>query len=172
MAIGYRIRQLWQAVRAGPLTPAQLDEVGQTLTLAEVELFARMPVNDQWHAYRVYGMLRDSGQADDVLLAAALLHDVGKTQARLSVWDRCLAVLGEHVAPRRVSHWGEGDARGWKRAFVVRRQHAAWGAALARDCGARPEVIDLIRRHQDTIPVENDHDNKRLLLLQWADGRN
>ena len=64
------------------------------------------------------------------------------------------------------------DRAGWKRAFVVREQHAAWGADLAKRAGSAAEVIELILRHQDTLMANGDELDERLMLLQWADDQN
>lgn len=167
----YRVGQLWANLTAGPLSQTALNEVRSVLSEQEMALFCRMSASDQWHAYRVYGLLRLVGQEDGDLLAAALLHDVGKTFAELSAWDRSVAVLAEAITPRRADWWGDGDLHGWQRPFVVRKQHAAWGARLARKAGSRPRVVTLIARHQDTVPDGADQENELLNLLQWADNQ-
>lgn len=172
MGLVYRLRQLWHNLRAQPLSPPQLRELGDVLSSRELALFQQMSASDQQHAYRVLQMLRAHGRNEEDLLAAALLHDVGKTRVSLSAWDRSVAVLGEMVAPKRAAAWGRGDHRGWRRAFVVREQHAAWGAALAEEAGSRPGVVDLIRRHQDALPANSGRQDECLLLLQWADDQN
>ncbi|MFN2136145.1 MAG: HD domain-containing protein [Candidatus Promineifilaceae bacterium] len=155
---------------ARPLSSSMLAEVAQVLDEPQLSLFRRMSPADQRHAYRVHRLLREAGQSDNALLSAALLHDVGKVTADLSVWDRTLAVLGETFAPRRVASWGDNDVHGWKRTFVVRKHHAVWGAQLAAESGASSEVVELIRRHQDPPPA-NSRGEDRLILLQWADGK-
>ena len=66
--------------------------------------------------------------------------------------------------------WSENS--GWKHTFVVREQHAAWGAALAEEAGSSEEVVDLILRHQDPLPMTEGRNDASLALLQWADGQN
>lgn len=172
MDVTYRLSQLWHNVTAQPLSLPDLREIANDLSLGEIALFRQMSNSDQQHAFRVYRLLRASGQTDGDLLASALLHDVGKVRVNLSAWDRSIAVLGETFVPDRVNHWGQGDHSGWKRAFVVREQHAAWGAALAENAGSRPAVVDLILRHQDPLPVNGSEKDERLMLLQWADDQN
>jgi putative nucleotidyltransferase with HDIG domain len=172
MKLSYRLRQFWHSLTAQPLSAAMLADVGRVLDKQQVALFCRMSPADQWHAYRVYDLLRGAGHDDGALLAAALLHDVGKVRADLSVWDRSLAVLGETFAPRRAEAWGDAAQDGWKQTFAVRRHHAAWGAELAADAGAPAEVVELIRRHQDTSDAGASRNQERLTLLQWADGQN
>ena len=172
MDILYRLSQLWHNVTAQPLSQAQFEEIANDLTFHELMLFRQMSRSDQQHAFRVFRLLRDSGQVDVDLLAAALLHDVGKVRVDLSAWDRSIVVLGETFAPQRAKQWGNGDESGWERAFVAREQHAAWGAALAKNVGSRPGVVDLINRHQDPLPVNDSDKDERLMLLRWADDQN
>ena len=140
---------------------------------AERELFYHFQESDQWHAYRVYNTLKETGQSQPDLLAAALLHDVGKTKVNLSVWDRILIVVTEFLKPGRVKIWGQGDLRSWKRPFVVRLRHAHWGAEMTRSAGSSPLTIGLIRHHQDPLPQDpKSIEDEMRCLLQWADDQN
>ncbi|TFH37469.1 MAG: HD domain-containing protein, partial [Anaerolineales bacterium] len=109
------------------------------------------------------------GHNDPDLLAAALLHDVGKSVHSPSVLDRIVVVLANQIIPRRVLRWGVSDVRGWRRPFAIAAQHARWGAELTVEHGASSTLVDLIRNHQD--PASED---TRLLLkhLQRVDSQN
>jgi hypothetical protein len=169
MEIVYRLSQFWQNVTAGPLTPEAAAEVAAILSDREMMLFRQMLPTDQRHAYRVFRLLEESDQTNGDLLAAALLHDVGKVRVDLSTWDRSVAVLGEAFVPQKADEWGSGEAEGWKRPFVVRKNHPAWGARLAEEAGSRPAVVDLIRRHQDKPTSDSRPNSDLLAMLQWAD---
>ena len=148
-------------------------EIAVILSPAERALFYRFQESDQWHAYRVYNTLKEAGQSQPDLLAAALLHDVGKTKVNLSVWDRILIVVTEFLKPGRVKIWGQGDLRSWKRPFVVRLRHAHWGAEMTRSAGSSPLTIGLIRHHQDPLPQDpKSIEDEMRCLLQWADYQN
>ena len=131
MGLRYRLRQLKNNLTAGPLSAAAEREVAAVLSPAEQALFARLSLADQWHSVRVLGDLRGAGYNDPDLLAAALLHDVGKTRYPLTAWDRTVIVVGAVLLPQRTAQWGAGPAEGWRRPFVVRAQHPAWGAEMA-----------------------------------------
>lgn len=172
MRVQYRLRQLRHNLAAGPLPAAAQAEIAGLLTKPERVLFARYDHADQWHALRVLHMLRDAGYNHPDLLAAALLHDVGKTRYPLSVWDRIVIVVGQAFFSRRAERWGHGAPQGWRRPFVVRTQHPAWGAEMAATAGSRPGVVTLIRRHQEH-PVDTTGEEETLLRqLQWADDQN
>ena len=173
MSISYRLTQFWWNITAEPLSEPIRQGIAVTLSPAERELFYRFQESDQWHAYRVFTTLKETGQSQPDLLAAALLHDVGKTKVNLSVWDRILIVITELLQPYKVRSWGQGDLQSWKRPFVVRLRHAQWGAEMARSAGSSARTIDLIRRHQDPLAYDpKSIDDEMLRLLQWADDLN
>jgi len=170
VGLRYRLRQLKNNLTAGPLSATEQAQVVALLSPAEQALFAHLSFADQWHSVRVLGDLRGAGYNDPDLLAAALLHDVGKTRYPLTAWDRTVIVVGAALLPRRTARWGAGPAEGWRRPFVVRAQHPEWGADMAAAAGARAAVIDLIRRHADK-PGQVASDDA-LRALQWADDQN
>lgn len=171
MRLRYRLWQIWQDVTVkAPLPPEARQEIGGVLSVAELRLFDRYGPRDQQHAYLVYQTLLAAGHTSRPLLAAALLHDVGKARVRLRAWDRMLPVLVETVWPSLARRWGAGAPEGWRRGFAVRRQHPAWGAEMARAAGSDALTVDLICRHQ-IPPYQTTPEDHLLLLLQWADDR-
>jgi putative nucleotidyltransferase with HDIG domain len=170
--VAYRARQFWNALLR-PNEAVRTEALLPTLTPAQLLLFRRMQPSEQIHAYKVFRTLLDDGSTDPDLLAAALLHDVGKILSPLSVLDRVIIVLGGHIFPNAVRRWGAAEARGWRRPFVVATHHAEWGADLAEQAGASPMVVRLIRRHQETSINEPAGDEDRLLAqLRAADDGN
>ncbi|MGD8850543.1 MAG: HD domain-containing protein, partial [Anaerolineales bacterium] len=136
-------------------------------------LFKRMEPADQAHSIRVYRSLLEQGHSDPDLLTAALLHDVGKSLVTPNIWERVFYVLANRIAPGQVLRWGEAEASGWKRAFVIARKHPVWGADLARNHGATPAAVRLIKHHQDTdTALQDDQLAYHLSLLQAADSGN
>jgi hypothetical protein len=171
--LSYRATQLWWNLTAEPLPEIMRQQVENVLNPDQRQLFYRYQESDQWHAYRVFTTLLESGYAQPDLLAAALLHDVGKTKVKLSIWDRILIVVAERLLPDKSISWGEGDMHSWKRPFVVRRHHPHWGADMARAAGCSACTIDLINRHQDPLTPDSQLPADRLLRqLQWADDLN
>ncbi|MCP5099393.1 MAG: hypothetical protein GY943_27885, partial [Chloroflexi bacterium] len=78
----------------------------------------------------------------------------------------------QKCCPSKAVLWGQGEAVGWKRPFVVRQKHAAWGAEMAEKVGSSATVVALIRRHQDNLTIINNEEDKLLTQLQWADDQN
>jgi hypothetical protein len=171
--IGYRVRQFGWLLWPQPLTTAERLEVAAVLSRRQMLLFDEFAPSDQRHSYQVFHTLRAAGETEPALLVAALLHDIGKICQPVQVWDRVLIVLGEAFLPRQAAAWGEGAAVGWKRPFVIRAQHPAWGADLVQAAGATPLAVRLVAQHQDKLLANPQSDEDRLLgQLQWADDQN
>lgn len=147
--------------------------IEQVLTPTQLALFRRFDLADRQHSFAVMRTLQEAGHENSALLAAALLHDIGKTQYRLHLWERVIGAVVEAVRPSLIDRWGQGDARGLRRPFVIRSQHPQWGAEMVAGAGASSVTITLIRHHQDKTCKLPDRQTARLLSqLQWADDRN
>jgi putative nucleotidyltransferase with HDIG domain len=180
----YRIWQFWHAIRPVSFPPEHEAAVLSILNTQELILFQRQPLPYKNHCYRVMRILEDSGQKDRDLLAAALLHDIGKTKMKMAWWDRPLVVLTEAFVPSLAKQWARRTGRGWSRPFVIKARHAEWGAEEASASGSSELTVELIRYHheisihpEETSPDHKDaapnNDPARMLaLLQWADSIN
>ncbi len=170
----YRIRQFWNALTARP-NPGDLDAARSILSPAQMTLFSRMQPGEQAHSLDVMRKIQTAGHpmfgaAPVELLAAALLHDVGKTRYPITLWERAAIVLGEKLFPNRFEIWGRSSPRGWRRPFVVACQHPEWGAQMAVEAGSALLVVTLIRRHQSYSVNSNDSlEDQMLFVLQQAD---
>ena len=98
----YRLGQVREQLGfVAPLTAQDYKEVAALLpTAAALSLFRTMSPADQQHSLRVCRKLRARGCKDKDMLAAALLHDVGKAQGRVPFWTRPAIVLGKKFAPQ------------------------------------------------------------------------
>ena len=161
--VRYRVGQFfttfWTSFR-----PVDVAYAARHLDDELLRLFQRMPRAEQHHGITICQMLAAQGYTDPDLLVAALLYDVGKIKAPPRLWDRVIAVLGEHFAPESTARWSVGAPRGLRRGFVVRRMHPEWGAALAKQAGATPRTVDLIRHHHSLAG-----DDGELIALQMTD---
>jgi hypothetical protein len=165
----YRLHQFRLHLAPPALTPADHAQVAGWLPPPLFALFERMTAGEQAHSLAVARLLAAQGHTARPLLQAALLHDVGKSVAPLSLMARVIIVLG-HLLPRATrARWGAGAPRGWRKPFVVAAQHPAWGADLAERAGAEPVVVTLIRQHQAPIADTSAPEVQWLRLLQSAD---
>ena len=160
----HRSRQFFGALRAR-VEEDERAELAAHLTPAERHLFHSMDLRDQRHALDIFRALRSSGQRDRSLLAAALLHDVGKGSIKL--WQRVAFVLLKAVSPGVLRRLARVDDTGWRGSLARIQDHAERGAALAEAAGSTAETVGLIRLHRS--PAGED---TALALLQAADEAN
>jgi len=125
--------------------------VADLLAAAEGELFWRQAPADQRHAYETMRRC-PRHQTDRTVLAAALLHDVGKTLVDLGAVGRSLATIADVV---RIPLRGR---------FATYRSHGALGAVLLETAGAAPLAIEFARRHPHPDPAGCDPVAWRILL--------
>ncbi len=123
----------------GPPSPAGEAWARHWLNPAERELWARQSNQDRRHAIGVahdvglaLGDADGAGVAREVM-AAALLHDVGKVESGLGTFGRVAAtVLAAALGRERVAGWAalpDGAADGWR---VAAWRVAAWRARAGR----------------------------------------
>ena len=150
------VYRLWQVRQqfgfVDPLSAEERQQVAQWLPASALPLFQTMSAADQRHSLRVCQGLLARGCTDSDLLAAALLHDVGKAQGRVPFWTRPAIVLGKLYAPsilkRLVVYPYEGRAIPvWRRALNNAWWHAEIGAELAAAAGLSEKAVLYIRTH-------------------------
>jgi hypothetical protein len=88
------------------------------------------------------------------MLAAALLHDVGKAQGSVPFWSRPAIVLGKKLAPRLLKRLvvypgtrGTVSLPRWRRSLSYAWYHAEVGAELAAAAGLSQRAVLYIRTH-------------------------
>jgi len=152
----YRTHQFWQALSVKP-GEAELEQAARLLSPAQQALFFRLQQAEQAHSLRILRHLMDQGECHPDLLAAALLHDVGKTLFPLKLRERVWIVLAHAFWPGWAKEWGASSGPfdptwpAWRKALVIASQHARWGADLAAQSGSSPLAVELIRRHQEKL---------------------
>ena len=167
--IFYRVEQFRQSFFDAPGHEG-VQRAQENLDPALFDLFGKMLPFEQAHALRVFDRLQEQGFSQPDLLAAGLLHDVGKTLYPLRPWERGLGVLAKKFFPRRIQQWGKGKPGGLRSGIVVGEQHAHWGAQMAQKAGASVTVVQLIEFHQSPIPSHLSEEVQELLkVLQSVD---
>jgi putative nucleotidyltransferase with HDIG domain len=168
----YRAAQFLRAW-IGSVKPHDLSLVDQHLPPSLTQLFRQMSPADQLHGIRVLQDLIELGERDPNLLAAGLLHDVGKSRVQLRLWERVCIVLASTLVPNLVKRWGVGQPKGWRRPFIVATQHSTWGAEMVEKAGGTPTLVRLIHQHQHPIlPGPQRNADHLLRRLQQVDGTN
>jgi hypothetical protein len=128
-------------------------------------LFRDIPAIGQRHTMDVCAALQRQGCTDHDVLAAALLHDVGK--GRIHVGHRVAFVLLNCLAPRLLAFWAADKPGPWRRPLCRIAHHEALGADLAAEAGASPTVVTLIRNQEKA--GASSADDPRLAILRVAD---
>jgi hypothetical protein len=169
--IRYRTGQFFRALTAR-VSDEGVKRATHDLMPEAQALFRRQAAQDQRHALAVYHALQQAGHTDPHLLAAALLHDVGKAAIRLSAVHRSIIVLLGRFAPTLLARLCQGEPRWWNRPFIVHARHPETGAHWAEEAGCSTVTVTLIRRHEEppaSCQTEQDH---LLAVLQAADDAN
>ncbi len=151
----YRSGQVRQQLGfVAPLTPADCAEVERWLPPPALVLFHTMSHADQQHSLRVCRGLLARGCSEPDMLAAALLHDVGKAHGRVPFWTRPLLVVGKRLAPRVLTRLVVAPQKlavmkiaYWRRALSYAWWHAEVGAELAATAGLSQRAVLYIRTH-------------------------
>lgn len=157
--IADRIRQF----RETGIPPCDADfELGRArLTPPLFELFAAQHPRDVVHSANTARWLLDRGHDDPDLVAAALVHDIGKGHQR--PMDRTIYVLAGHLGLARALAQERSHFE-LRRAVARTLTHSETGAEMLRRAGATERVVDLTARHHG--PAAGD---RMLALLQQAD---
>ena len=163
----YRVRQLLTALTAR-VTAADLAEADAHLPPDARRLFRRMPRDGQAHGLRVLRDLKRAGETNPSLLSAALLHDAGKSAARINALHRSLYVALQRVAPGYLARLPAHDAR---RPLVALRDHSQRGAVWARAAGCDELTVWLIEHHQAGDAALPGERGRLLRALQEMDAR-
>ena len=133
-----------------PFGPSPADEtwVREVLVPREHELWSRMCRADRRHAAGVARRVqRALGQeATPGVLAAALLHDVGKIDSGLGAYGRVVAtVCGAVASDHTIDDWRRG--RGFTRRVGLYLQHARIGSEMLALAGSHPVTVAWAREH-------------------------
>jgi hypothetical protein len=167
-----RLRQGLRAIFA-LASPVDYEAAAEVLSPSLMRLFRRMSRSEQLHSLRVMRTLSAQGHADPDLLAAALLHDCGKSRYRFALPERVTVVLVKKLAPASFARWSMGEPRGWRRPFVIAARHPQWSAEDMESAGASMLAAALARRHQDRVDgVSTSVEDRLLVALQAADDDN
>jgi hypothetical protein len=137
--------------------------VAAVLSPAELALWARMSGPDRRHSYQVArDVERALGhEATAPVLAAALLHDVGKLDAGLRTYGRVVATLSAAVAGHEMADFWVTRS-GFTRKVGLYIRHPRSGGDMLELAGSDPLTVAWTRQHhlpedQWTVPKDVAH---------------
>ena len=129
LSAGHLVRRFFGSLAPRRLTADERTWVDTHLSAAEAELWHRAGRADQRHtlgvAQRATAALGDD--ATDPVVAAALLHDIGKLESGLGTYGRVMATLSAKVAGRDMGEaWSQTS--GMTRKIGLYLRHESIGA--------------------------------------------
>jgi hypothetical protein len=142
------IRRFFGSLRPGGPGPHAETWVEARLLPGELVLWRRMPGPDRRHAVGVAERVERSlgHEASRPVIAAALLHDVGKIESGLRTYGRVVATLSAKVAGREMAPtWRK--QRGYARKVGLYLQHDQIGGDLLELAGSDPLTVAWTREH-------------------------
>jgi putative nucleotidyltransferase with HDIG domain len=143
----YRIKQFWHAL-CPLIHPEELDWVQRILPVCALPLFFNQSLPERRHAIDVAMDLSLSYPEKHNLLIAALLHDCGKSQYKLKIWERIYIVLLQK-ASRKIWNLLLCSRPMLSCPLRTAQEHARWGAKMVQDIGLENEIVQLILYHHD-----------------------
>ena len=153
MRLGHLAKRFFGSLwLAGPSRTSE-EWVESTLSEGELRLWRRMSGADRRHAVAVaHRVERQLGhEATAPVLAAALLHDVGKVTAGLGIYGRVVATLAGAAAGRSMAAaWTEG--KGFTRRVGLYLRHPDLGADMLALAGSDTLTVTWAREHH--LPEE------------------
>lgn len=144
--VAHLARRFATSLWPGGPSPADEARVAGVLSPAELALWRRLSGPDRRHSVAVALRTRSD---DPAVLAAALLHDVGKLEAGLGTLGRVGATMaglaaGGPAGPRILAWAGRGGAVGRVGRYLA---HDRLGADLLARAGSHPLAVAWAREH-------------------------
>ena len=154
------VHRFFGSLRPGGPPERDLTWVESTLSLQEIALWKRMSGPDRRHSAQVARDVRArlAERATAPVLAAALLHDVGKIDSRHRTYGRVVATLTTKIV-------GRDEVLGWRRSRGLHRRialyvdHPTIGGDLLQLANSDPLTVAWAREHhnpRDTWTVDPD----------------
>ncbi|MGI9602517.1 MAG: hypothetical protein ACR2QE_11570 [Acidimicrobiales bacterium] len=141
-------RRFFGSLRPGGPRAHDVAWVESVLSPAELDLWRRLYGPDRRHSVAVARRVQDElgDQATNAVLAAALLHDVGKLQSGLRTYTRVAATLSAAVAGRETAElWV--DSSGVTRRIGLYLKHPEIGSDMLAMADSDPLTVAWAREH-------------------------
>lgn len=159
----YRAKQFFHGITA-KITSEDISFIDNFLDIEEKELFFMLPGYEQAHSIRVArSVLEESVKKnvyDDMLIKAALLHDIGKINSGLNLITKSFMVILNKLCPKYLH-----KLKGIK---FVNAYYNHPEIALGYLINEKEEVKFLVRNHHNY----NIKGDEALEILQIADSEN
>ena len=170
------LRRIRQGIRAivSPALHIDYEMAAKFLSPQQMGLFRRMQRSEQLHSLSVLRSVLAQGDTPPDLAVAALLHDIGKVNYPMRIWQKTLVVLVRRLLPNVHQRWSEGNIQNrFKQASIVAEHHPQWSAQIMKTNGASDSTVWLIEHHADSAAQWRYHPcYEELVRLKAADDEN
>jgi len=166
---GHLVKRFVGSLRPGGPSTVDGAWAEDHLRPAEVELWRRQGGSDRRHVIGVARRVEQAlgEEATRPVLAAALLHDIGKLESGLGTYGRVVATLSVGLAGRETAAaWVL--TRGFTRRVGLYVQHEALGADMLELAASDPLTVALVRE-QSVVPHDRTAPSHLLDALNAAD---
>lgn len=161
----HRIKQFYWSINS-KIEDNDKRFIKKYLSREELELFNKLSKSEQKHsvkvAYDVKKICKEKRLNSNLLIKAALLHDIGKTFKKLNVIDKSLLVMANRIT--------KGSIRKLSKIKKVNvyYNHGKIGCDILKKYGYKKELLYLIENHHN-LKIEG---NKELEILRECDEKN
>ncbi|MFA4967365.1 MAG: HDIG domain-containing metalloprotein [Candidatus Margulisiibacteriota bacterium] len=151
----YRFKQFWFAMTS-KMTEEDRLFAHQHLNIKEAALFFSLPLYEQKHGVVVaQKMLAEAAGIKDLdkrkLVRLGLLHDIGKSALKLSIFDKSVLVVIHKILPPLYSLMaGLGKSEKspkFFRKYYVHKHHGAIGAEILSRIAEEKDIIEEVKSH-------------------------
>jgi len=144
---GHLVRRFFGSLWPGGPSPSADEWARSHMVAGEVELWRQAPGPDRRHAVGVARRVEVAlgHEATRPVLAAALLHDVGKTVSGLRTFGRVVATVSGRVATGYARAWS--NQTGFTRKVGLYLRHPDLGGDLLALAGSDPLTVAWTREH-------------------------
>jgi hypothetical protein len=149
MSIGHLSKRFFGSLSRAPLGGDDQAWVVGYLLPGEQALWGRMSNADQRHACAVARKVVDllGDEATRPVVAAALMHDIGKIDARVNTFERVMATLAGTTGSReQIEQWSTES--GWIGKAGRYLMHNEIGAKMLTEAGSDPITVAWAREHE------------------------
>ena len=164
--IFYRIKQFYWAITS-KVNKDDINFVINILNIKELELFNKLSVQEQKHsikvAYDIKFLCEKNNKIDmNLLLKAALLHDIGKIYRRLNLIDKSVIVLLNSISKGKIKRFSKNKK------INVYYNHGRIGSELLESIECDEKLLYLVEHHHN-CEINN---NVELNILRFYDRKN
>lgn len=161
----YRIKQFYWAINS-TLTPNSIHFVESNLNLNELKLFNKLSISEKQHcinvAYDVIGECKLKNLKPDLLIKAALLHDIGKIYKKLNIIDKSFMVIADNLSNGYFKKFSNIEK------INVYYNHGKIGRDILKRYNEEERLLYLVENHSN-FSIDDDIE---LYILRKCDSRN